>query len=246
MIRVPMEIVENNGYANDVRPSARKILAEKDVNVVSKHTSNKLTNVLTVQELEQRAKILRRRKNMPLPGIPISDFRGIQKRDHNHDKKKRGGSGGENILQNLDKLREKMKQNHDNNPLNKLPSSTIRPGDWILDNPVNTGSFTSQLQRILDAKRSETSRAIIKKNSINLSNMEFVGTVQCIQVMSDSLKIVEVIRDKNEKEIFKIGLVALWNEWVDIKKGDSILFEDVTQSLSSQIQWSLKWKKLVG
>lgn len=137
--------------------------------------------------------------------------------------------------------------------IRRLPSSTKRPEYCV----PREGGYVMQLQRVLDTARATTTHAIRKDDGKTRFEDVLVGKVKKIQVLSESLRIVEVIngqesnnihgedRDANLDMVWKIGLVGLWNEWIEVKLGERILFPDIVQTTTA-LQWSFKWKKLVS
>lgn len=163
------------------------------------------------------------------------------------------------ISKDLDKIREKSKKVHVNSRINKPPRSVKKANlhdNESIVNGSNNASLTMQLQRSIDEARMLTKHAILKRQDVNeLKEGQFIGVLKNIQVLSESLKIIDILicdinGNERDDDSIQIGLVCLWNEWIDIKVNDLILFLDLplvdVSNNSNNLPWCFQWKKLVG
>jgi hypothetical protein len=158
-------------------------------------------------------------------------------------KKVENSNENDNRFITLDKIRENSKKLSDHRT-SKLPRSVTKPKEMIIGpNQI----YVTNLQEIIEKFRIDTSHAIIKQEEITQSLVDTsVGIIKRIQCIGDSLKIVEL--ETSNGNLHKIGLVCLWNEWIDIRIGDKIYVQDSSlenDHNNEDIQWCLKWKKLV-
>lgn len=147
--------------------------------------------------------------------------------------------GDSNIFKDFDKIRESSKKLKDYKN-SKLSENIKRPDDIELD---SNNSLVSQLQNTVDKFRDETTHAIIKESGVDLvHSKDRIGIIKKIQILNNSLRFIEV--ETPDLKLFKVGLVALFNEWIELKIGDQILLQDIDQN-NVDLQWCLKWKKVV-
>lgn len=214
--------------AGDNPTEPESVLFKKQLTVKEPYLKSTTNNTVNIQELTQRINRARR-KNGKVEKVKDAS----------------------NLLKNLNRIREKSKQSRGINRVNKFPVSVNKPENWCngdIDNSNNCHSnLVGQLQRVLEKSRAETTHAIMKTSSVNFNERSFIGIVVCVQILSDSLKLLDVYEQESPTVLYRVGLVCLWNEWVEIKKDDKILFQDLNNSLDNHlIQWCFKWKKLVG
>lgn len=233
--------MENQGNVNDRNIENvsifRKALTVKDTNIINPNTLKNGINKLNTQ-LDSRVKKRNRLNNNQNPFPLLKRINNnLQKRNHNNN--------GIDTLKKFEKLREISKNIHTNNRTNKQSNSLNPPTSWDYNDDINNGRFVTEMGSIFEQTKSETTHAIGKKTMVEYSVGQLIGRVLRTQTLSNSLKIVEIQQDN--MTVFKIGLVCLWNRWIDIKKDDTILFEDLFSSScnENEIQWSLKWKKMV-
>ncbi|GAV27096.1 hypothetical protein PMKS-000557 [Pichia membranifaciens] len=168
-------------------------------------------------------------------------------KSHIHRIQKKGHDGAD-VLKTLNQIREKSKQTRSNYGIDRYPASALRPTNWGSGGVSKDEGLSLTLQRIVEKARADTSHAIQKVDSVNTSTPQFLGVVKRVQMLSKSLKVLEVAPKSGEDEVrFKVGIVCLWNEWVEIRENDNIVFQDLNvPSHGDEMQWSFKWKKMVG
>lgn len=150
---------------------------------------------------------------------------------------KNDNSENQNVIQSLNHIREKSKQLRRNN---RLPSSTTKPNDI---NISNENTLLQNLHQIVETSRMKTTYAIMK-DKVDVTNNAEIGIVKNVSKISDSLKIIKVSQPDSSEST--VGLVSLWNEWIEINVNDRILFLDIELNTNHrEIQWSFEWKKLI-
>lgn len=233
------EVVDQNGKGESTL--FRKELALKETTNVQQNLKTNQTVGFDIQQLAMKVDRVRRK-------CRLNDENGHQftllLKGHIHKSQKKGHDGAD-VLKNLNKIREKSKQTRNSAAFDRYPSSALRPTHWELGNAQD---LSVKLQRIIEKARSDTSHAIQKLDPTQLSNGQFLGIVKQVQALSKSLKVLEIVQASDDKDVkYKIAVVCLWNEWVELRKDDIILFEDLDGLNESNVmQWSFKWKKMVS
>lgn len=215
----------------------RKALTVKDANIKNSNSLKNNINQLSIQ-LDSRVK-KRNRLNSNQNPFPIL------KKINNNLQKKNHNSNGIDTLKKFEKIREISKNIHINNRTNKQSNSLNSPITWDFNDDINKGKLVTEMKFLFEQAKSESTHAILKKTMVDYSSGKLIGRILETQILSNSLKILEIQQD--DMTVYKIGIVCLWNGWIDIKKNDTILFEDLFSSScnENEIQWSLQWKKIV-
>ncbi|OUT21950.1 hypothetical protein CAS74_002934 [Pichia kudriavzevii] len=122
------------------------------------------------------------------------------------------------------------------------PTSVIKPKG------VSTNPLISQLQEIVDAERASAEHGIQKIQDYDQSDRDYIGVVRAVEYISDSIKIVILEKDNVRR---KLCLGCLWNEWIDLKEGDTVVVSGLESNSALKVgtrevlEWSNKWKKLI-
>ena len=145
-----------------------------------------------------------------------------------------------------DKKMKKQRQDGNNmvdNKFKKIPQSTNKPDNITI---LTDDKLSIQYEKIIENARNLTTYGILKNNGKTIYEDQLIGKIDKIQIISDSLKII-IVNDDLMDKYWKIGIVCLWNEWIEINKGDTILLPDIDlNSNNEELQWSFKWKKIVS
>lgn len=219
----------------------RKELALRE----SSHVNNIKANQSPGFDIQQLAMKVDRVKKKSRFQDENTDRLTLLLKSHVHRIQKKGHDGAD-VLKTLNQIREKSKQTCSNFGIDRYPASALRPANW--GSGAKNEGLSLKLQRIVEKARADTSHAIQKVDSTDTSSLLFLGVVKRVQMLSKSLKVLEVVPKSGESEIcFKVGIVCLWNEWVEVGEDDNIVFQDLdVPSVDDEMQWSFKWKKVVG
>lgn len=193
-------------------------------------------NRIDIVELSK--KITNAKKNKLQTSQPFLSFKKHQKDGFS----KNNNASNE---QTLEKIMNGAKRAIENNKINKTPTS-VKPPDDLIGDATDAGSgnyLTNQLYRFIE-KSHNNEYCIMRKDALKDSQGGLVYRIKEIKNLSDSLKIVTAYKTDASMTV-DLGLVCLWNEWIEIRPDDELYIDQELSGSTSVIPWITKWFKVV-